>query len=224
MFLLKGDRMKKFLILMTVFMTVFAFNKNVLAETYATVKDISNKDSVLSGTGDALDVVITNNTTSKVTVEYGKTNGITLKYLDASVQGRPDNKAWLGINVPTPSDASNATFTVNGGSKQNVDKDGDYYFGITEEKLNNAAEKDQALTYTFVFTWKEGVTQTVLVKIYPKSITLQDKTGDTIWTKDDINKTDEAPKTGNTISILLVGAVFIAILSGIFNLKLKNEK
>ena len=198
-------------------------NENFLASDYSTIKDISNKDSVISGTGDALDVFITNNGTKSVLVEYGKTNGITLKYLDSNKEGRPDNAAWLGINVPKPTGASNATYTVNGKTKGNVEEDGNYYFGITEEKLNEAAKKDEAITYKYVFTWKEGTEQTILVKIYPKSIILQDKTGDTIWTKDEIKKADDAPKTGSKFPLLLTVAIIIAFITGIFNYKLKNQ-
>ncbi len=215
--------MKKFVFLMTFLVTSFLLTKNVKADEYSTIKDISNSDSVVSGTGDKLDVVITNNGTKSVLVEYGKTNGITLKYLNSNNEGRPDNAAWLGIHVPKPSDASEATFTVNGGSKKNVEEDGNYYFGITEKKLNDAAIKDEALTYKYVFTWKEGVEQTVLIKIYPKSITLENKAGDTIWTKDELNKKDDAPKTGSSYSVLLIGAIIVAIISFIFNFKLKNQ-
>ncbi len=208
---------------------------HVLAEEadstkYGKITDISKSDSVKSGTGEDLDVVISNNETSNVTVEYGKNKGIKIQYLGSNSSGRPDNAAWLGIHVtvPTKAAAGSATFTVNGGTPEKIETDGDYYFGITVDKLKTAASKNTPITYTYVFNWADGIKQTVNVKIYPKQIALLDKEGDTnLWTPEDYAKyakQDDMPGTGDTTSYFFVSVVVLLACAGIYNLVLANSK
>lgn len=203
-----------------------------LADTsYGKVTDISKSDSVKSGTGDSLDVEITGNETSNVTVDYGKNKGITLQYL-SSTDGRPDNVAWLGIHVTVPSSitSSNARYTINGGSEENLPSDGDYYFGITVDKLIAATKAGKPITYVLVFKWSGDLTQTVTVNIYPKSITLLDKsTNDSknLWTITDYEKyrvQDDVPKTGVTYPAALILCFLTLLLGGTYHLILSKTK
>ncbi len=205
--------------------TVFA-----ASDKYGLVKDISKSDSVKSGNGSSLDVVISNNETANVTIDYGKNSGITLQYLSSNSQGRPDNAAWLGFHIDTPSssEARNAKFSVNGSDEEAIDPDGDYYFGITEEKLKTATEKGEAITYKYVFKWSEENTQTVTVNIYPKFITLKNKAGDSnLWTPSEYTKytpKDEAPTTGETIPTLFIAIISMTLGLGAYNLVLASSK
>ncbi len=192
----------------------------VLAEAidptkYGEVTDISKSDSVKSGTGDALDVTITGSKTANVIVDYGKTKGITLKYLDANESGRVDNVAWLGIHVSVPSSITkeNARYTVNGGDEQKLPDDGDYYLGITEANLKKAVDSGKPITYTYVFKYSQDITQKVTVNIYPQSITLLNKDNNTIW-----SEKDAVPKTGDSYPIMLIALFTLSLCAGAYNL------
>lgn len=200
-------------------------------ENYGKVSDISKSDSVKSGTGDSLDVVITGNETANVTVDYGKNKGITLQYLSSS-EGRPDNAAWLGIHVtvPTSISSSSARYTVNGGEEKTLPSDGDYYFSVTTEKLIAASKEGKPLTYTLVFTWSSDKKQTVTINIYPKSITLLDKASNDstqLWTITDYEKyakKDDVPKTGNTYPLFIIITFTTLLLGATYSLVISKSK
>lgn len=223
--------MKKKLLAMALLFSIVLPTIAFADTKYGKVTDISKSDTVKSGTGESLDVKITGNETANVIVEYGKEKGITLQYLSNSGD-RPDNAAWLGIHVTVPTDitSSSARYTVNGGNEMTLPSDGDYYFGITADKLIAASKEGKPITYTCVFKWSSDRSQTVTIKIYPKSITLLDKEAkdsNTLWDPDDYityAPKDDVPKTGDTYPIVLITLFVSLLIVGSYNLVLAKSK
>lgn len=216
--------MKKLFVFMAVLFTTTLFMPNIFAdENYGTVTDISNADSVISGNKAKID----HNETANVTMTF---DALTLKILDRNESGRPDNYAWVGFHITTPSTAKqdNAKFKLNDGEYQKIDKDGNYYSGINQEKLEDAAKKGTDLTYKYQFDWNGdgNVEQTVTLIISANKITLQDKSGNEIFTPEDAaklapkpnNNLDTVPKTGDTTSYTFFGIIILLIGIGVYHL------
>ena len=163
-------------------------------DKFATISDISKADSVTSGTGESLDVVITGKDTKDVLVEYGKEKTIKLKKLDDSAPDRPDNKAWLGVHPDTSSigDITKAQVKFNNGEAQNVDpNDLDYYLPVTEDAIKKAIDAGKEyIEYKLEFDWDGNKTyeQTVTIRIYVQKLEVAPKDEDTdaeTWTPED---------------------------------------
>ena len=164
---------------------------------FGTVKDISNKDSVWNKEEGSYKVNIVGNESANVTITYGELHINTLDRLE----NRPAGYAWLGFHISKPSKASSKTTKVKINNKEVEDySDGDYYFGINQDKLINAVKNGQNIVYTFQFDWENDgdYEQTVTAIVEPSKVTLTENSrdGEKLWTPEMVSQYAPVPNTG----------------------------
>ncbi len=211
--------MKKNLFMVaTVLFTSILFATNLFAATkFGKVTDINNTDSAIK----TEQPTIIGNETANVTIKY---DAATLKILAGNGE-RPDNYAWLGFHIDKPTEVSGTPKYKVGSEDPEEYTDGDYYFGIDEAKLLAAAKTGKNVEYTYEFDWNGdgSYEQTVTAVVVPSKITLNNKTGETIWTPAEALENapvETAPKTGDTLPTALIGLVSLVVGSGVYTLKL----
>lgn len=191
--------MKKLLMFTVVVLTGLLFMPLTQAQDLiGTVTEAQNKDSVKEGTK----AVISNENPTNITITYEAAN---LKIVEQKT-GDIDRKteaAWVGFIITTPGGSGETKKVKINDVEYEADKNGEYYFAITKEKLNSG----QPIVYTCEFDWDyQGDTfssdQTVTVTINPAVVKLVEKDGDNVVydgpalaeaQKQEENK--EAPKT-----------------------------
>ncbi len=146
------------------------------------IKVITNTDTLSSG--EAKMETIGNTTT--ITYDVA-----TFKILDSNNEGRPDNKAWVGIQVKKPANAIKYKLKVNDGDETETDLSNgesfDKYIGFTEQELETATKNATDLVNVLQITWTGDenttpFTQIIKIVLVPQGITLKDKTGETdLW-------------------------------------------
>lgn len=146
------------------------------------IKVITNTDTLSSGEA-KMDTI--GNTT---TITY---DVATFKILDSNDEGRPDNKAWVGIQVKKPANAIKYKLKVNDGDETETDLSNgesfDKYIGFTEQELETATKNATDLVNVLQITWTGDenttpFTQVIKIVLVPQGITLKDKTGETdLW-------------------------------------------
>ncbi len=243
--------MKK--VLMTLLVSLLAVPAVAFAEEqYGTVTDTSKADSAKVG---EKEISPAEGNEAKVTVTYSNVSLNKVEELQGEgAAERPAGYAWLGIKVTAPTSKENAKWTRTSNvelptelqrTDVNVsDTDSDYYFPVSVDLLKAALETDEGyLEYTYTFTWKEGVTQTVTIKIVPEGVKLyedkdaREEDGETIWDEkimedyveklkstDSSTKKDDVPDTGNSVSMAIISAILLAVSAGAYSLKLAFSK
>lgn len=146
------------------------------------IKVITNTDTLSSG--EAKMETIGNTTTITYDV-------VTFKILDSNNEGRPDNKAWVGIQVKKPANAIKYKLKVNDGDETETDLSNgesfDKYIGFTEQELETATKNATDLVNVLQITWTGDenttpFTQVIKIVLVPQGITLKDKAGENdLW-------------------------------------------
>ena len=155
----------------------------------------------------------TNGNTTVITYDVA-----TFKLLNGTEGNRPDGKAWVGISIKKPDNASKYKIKFNGG-EESEDHDlsngssYDEYIGFDEKELEAAAKKATDLVDVLQVTWTGDnatpVTQIIKIVLVPKGITLKSKTDETevwnntMWEENipKVNITLKAYKDGKEVAI-----------------------
>ena len=180
-------------ILFVVALLGLVFTTSVNAAGTVSVVDITNTDTLHTGADKPQPTIKTDGNT--ITVTY---NAASLKIIGAgeseAAEGRPAGYAWLGIRITAPTDATK--YKVNGTDETSITGGTvDAYFGVSEEKLEEATRAEKDLTYTRTYSWlkDEGTVdpaQTVIkVIIKASGIALYNQEDNTVqWDKEEYDK------------------------------------
>ena len=181
--------MKRLLLMIMLICTIVVIPRVFAEEETKTIVPgvvtvITKEDTLSSGTPKTE----TNGNTTVITYDVA-----TFKILgstDASSGNRPDNKAWVGISIKKPDNATKYKVKFNGGeesSEQSLSGNSyDEYIGFDEKELEDAAKKATDLVDVLQVTWTGDnatpVTQIIKIVLVPKGITLKSKTDETeVW-------------------------------------------
>ncbi len=208
--------MKKKVFFSFIIIIMFLMVQPVLAaETYGTVRDITEEtgDSLSSGKG-TLETI--GNTT---TIRYS-TASFKMLEADANAAGgaRPGPAAWIGFEVSEPTDNSDSKFKVTTPDNKTTEikassfKD---YVGITPDNLKKALLNGTMLTYKYAFDWNEDNSddQYVIIEIDPEEITLIPTNGeDNVWSPQIAKEilAEQNPDTSDINIAMLVGLIIIS--------------
>ena len=210
--------MMKKLLLMTMLICAVVVMPRVFADDFKTIAPgevtvITKEDTLSSGEAKTE----TNGNTTVITYDIA-----TFKLLEGTGEeagSRPADKAWVGIQVKKPTNATKYKTKLNGDT-ESEEKDlssadsFDRYIGFDEKELKEATEKATDLVNVLQITWSgdEGttpITQVVKVVLVAKNITLKSKTDDTeVWNNTKweesipkVNITLKAYKDGKEVAI-----------------------
>ena len=182
--------MMKKLLLMTMLICAIVVMPRVFADDVKTiapgeVEVITSNDTLTSGEHK---IETSENTT---TITYDVATFKLLDGTDESAGSRPADKAWVGIRVKKPTNATKYKTKFNGGTEsaeETLTGDSfDKYIGFNAQELKEATEKATDLVNVFQVTWsgEDGttpVTQVIKIVLVAKNITLKDKDGNTdVW-------------------------------------------
>ena len=185
--------MKKKLLLVLMLITALVVIPRVSAAegntiVPGTVTDITKTDTLTSAADATTKSLVTEGNVT--TIRYDVATFKLLGTGDNS-ENRPDNKAWIGVSVAKPTNATKYTVKFNGQATDinnkeiNGNSSYDEYIGFSKEDLLAAAKNGTVVTKTLEVTWSsdtEGVasvTQTINIVVNPKGITLKAKESDT---------------------------------------------
>ena len=183
--------MMKKLLLMTMLICAVVVMPRVAADDAKTiapgeVKVITSNDTLSSGEAKTE----TSGNTTVITYDIA-----TFKILEGTEEaqgGRPADKAWVGIQVKKPENATKYKTKLNGDA-ESEEKDlssadsFDRYIGFDEKELKEATEKAIDLVNVLQITWMgddntTSLTQVVKVVLVAKNITLKSKDDSTeVW-------------------------------------------
>ena len=209
--------MMKKLLLMIMLICAVVVMPRVFADDAKTiapgdVEVITSNDTLSSGEAKK---ETSENTT---TITYDVATFKILEGTEEAQGGRPADKAWVGIRVKKPTNATKYKTKLNGGTEsaeETLSGDSfDKYIGFDEKELKEATEKATDLVNVLQITWsgEEGttpITQVVKVVLVAKNITLKDKDGNTdVWNNEKweesipkVKVTLKAYKDGKEVSI-----------------------
>ena len=209
--------MMKKLLLMIMLICAIVVMPRVFADDAKTiapgdVEVITSNDTLSSGEAKK---ETSENTT---TITYDVATFKILEGTEEAQGGRPADKAWVGIRVKKPTNATKYKTKLNGGTEsaeETLSGDSfDKYIGFDEKELKEATEKATDLVNVLQITWsgEEGttpITQVVKVVLVAKNITLKDKDGNTdVWNNEKweesipkVKVTLKAYKDGKEVSI-----------------------
>lgn len=183
--------MMKKLLLMTMLICTVVVMPRVFADDAKTIAPgevtvITNSDTLTSGQHK---IETSANTT---TITYDVATFKILGSTEEAQGGRPDNKAWVGIRVKKPTNATKYTLKLNGGEasqEENLSNGSfDKYVGFDEKELEEATKTANDLVNVLQITWSGDdentapLTQVIKIILVPKGITLKSKDDSTeVW-------------------------------------------
>lgn len=181
--------MKKILLII-MFIGAIVVMPKVAAEETKTISPgdvevITNSDTLSSGTAKKE----TSGNTTTITYDVA-----TFKILGSTGEdsgNRPDNKAWVGIQVKKPENATKYKTKFNDGTESTEEtlsgNSYDEYIGFDEKELENATKNATDLVNVLQITWigdenTTSITQIIKIVLVPKGITLKDKNSENdLW-------------------------------------------